>query len=211
MTPPGERPREPRKGDRFNFLKNPFGSRTTSHLTLAGGLGTSSQAAHDVAISSSPAENTARSEIQSNQDNIDAGTGGSLRQDLSRRAIRFPWSGPKRSQGEGEGEGEAQRTTAHVKNPIQDHGAMVVEGDPSDLSSATQSNIAAAATSHADNDPQESAAQVEHQPAERASEIYKEIKITLQKVVGVFPGPPFEERRCSTVVHLRYGRCKYFL
>ncbi|KAJ2936095.1 hypothetical protein H1R20_g1002, partial [Candolleomyces eurysporus] len=89
----------------------------------------------------------------------------------------FPPSGRlARSQGEG----EAQTPTAHVENPIQDHGAAVVEGDLSDLSSPTQSNIPAAA------EPQEGTAHVEHQPARLAAKIYEGVKTTLQKVVQAY-------------------------
>ncbi|KAJ2930709.1 hypothetical protein H1R20_g6381, partial [Candolleomyces eurysporus] len=82
-------------------------------------------------------------------------------------------------------EGESQGTTGHVENPKQDHGAAVVEGDPLDLLSPTQSNIPATGASHAENEPQEITAHVEHQPAGLANKIYDGVKATLRKVVDV--------------------------
>ncbi|RXW13412.1 hypothetical protein EST38_g12441, partial [Candolleomyces aberdarensis] len=230
MDPSGDQRNKPRKRDQFkNFFKDGFGSRTplpsiprtTTQSTVAGGSGTASQAAHDVAVPTLPAENTTRSAIQSDQDNINTAIGSQPRQDLSRQAIQstlseaipslpaqneentfipsisifdhdgasqvsspFPPSGRLTSY---QGEGEAQGTTAHVESPIQDHGAAVVEGD---LPSPTQSNISATATFQAVNEPQESTADVEHQPTGFAGKIYEGVKTTLRKVVkisDVFP------------------------
>ncbi|KAJ2929057.1 hypothetical protein H1R20_g8037, partial [Candolleomyces eurysporus] len=117
MNPTGGQRGKPRKRDRIKkLLKDPFSSRTasaspsrtTSHPTVTGDSGTLSQAAHDVAVSTPPAENATRSEIQSDQDNINAA-----------------------------------------------------------------------------NEPQESAAHVEHQPAEFAGKVYKGVKTVLQSIVKV--------------------------
>ncbi|KAJ2929070.1 hypothetical protein H1R20_g8021, partial [Candolleomyces eurysporus] len=103
MDPPAEQRSKPRKRDRIKrFFKDPLGSRTpssslsrtTAHSTVAGGPGTSSQAVQDVAISSPLAENTTRSEIQSNRDNVDTTIGGHLRQDLPSQAIQSTSSEP---------------------------------------------------------------------------------------------------------------------
>ncbi|KAJ2926092.1 hypothetical protein H1R20_g11007, partial [Candolleomyces eurysporus] len=267
MDPSGEQRREPRKRDRIkNFLMDPFGCRTPSpspsRTTVAGGSGTSSQAARDVAIPSSQAKNTNRSEIQIHQDNTETAIGSQPRQDLSGQAIQstsseamkslpdknedntfkpptftvdhkggsqvsnpFPLSGSASS----EKEGETQGTAAHFENPIQDHGAAVVEGDPSDPSSQTQSNIPGG-TSHAVNDPQESTSHVEPQPAGLVGKIYEGVKTTLRKVVevsDVFPplksvaagllvicdtvdvSPSFNETRSSVPIHEQaYGENK---
>ncbi|KAJ2929123.1 hypothetical protein H1R20_g7968, partial [Candolleomyces eurysporus] len=92
----------------------------------------------------------------------------------------FPLSGRlERSQGEA----VVQGITAHVENPVQDHGAAVAEGGPSDLSPPNQSNVPATAA----NKPQESTAHAKdkHEPAGLAGKIYKGIKTTLRKVVEV--------------------------
>ncbi|KAJ2923255.1 hypothetical protein H1R20_g13836, partial [Candolleomyces eurysporus] len=224
MNPTGEQRGKPLKRDRIKkFLKDPFSSRTpspstsrtTSHPTVTGGSSTPSQAAHNVAVPTLPAENATRSEIQSDQDNINTAIGSQPCQDLSRQPIQstsseaipslpaenkentfipsipvfdhdgasqvpnsFPLSGRlERSRGQG----ELQGTTAHVENPIQDHGAPVFEGNPSDLSPSKESNVPATAA----NEPQESAAHVEHQPAEFAGKVYKGVKTVLQSIVKV--------------------------
>ncbi|RXW16871.1 hypothetical protein EST38_g8985 [Candolleomyces aberdarensis] len=101
MDPPGEQHSKPRKRNRIKkFLKNPFGRHTpspspshkSSHSTVAGGPGTSSQGVHDVAISSPPVENTTRSEIQSNQDNNDTAISGRLREGLPSQDIQSTFS-----------------------------------------------------------------------------------------------------------------------
>ncbi|RXW12375.1 hypothetical protein EST38_g13481 [Candolleomyces aberdarensis] len=79
------------------------------------------------------------------------------------------------------GEGEAQGITAHVDNPIQDHGAAAVEGDFSDLWSPTQSNVPATEISPAENNTQDNNAHVERQPAGLASKIYEGVKTTLRR------------------------------
>ncbi|KAJ2927667.1 hypothetical protein H1R20_g9431, partial [Candolleomyces eurysporus] len=201
MVPPGEQRGKPRKRDRIkNFLKDPFGSRTgspsqsrnTSHLTAAGGTGTSSRPAHDVAVPTPPAENATASEIQSDQDNIDTAIAQNEENTFifststpdhngpSQVSSPFPPSErltrPRR-------EGEVQGTTTYVGSPIHDHGAAVVEGNPSDLSSPAQSKVPATAA----NELQESTAHVEHehQSVELAGKIYEGVKITLRKVVEV--------------------------
>ncbi|RXW14217.1 hypothetical protein EST38_g11638 [Candolleomyces aberdarensis] len=83
------------------------------------------------------------------------------------------------------GEEEAQGITAHVDNLIQAHGATVVEGGLSDLSSPTESNVPATEISLPENDAQDNNAQVERQPAGLASKIYEGVKTTLRKVVEV--------------------------
>ncbi|RXW14017.1 hypothetical protein EST38_g11837, partial [Candolleomyces aberdarensis] len=209
-----------RKRDRIkNFLKDSFGSRTpspspsrtASHPTDAGGPGTSSQAAHDIAVPTPPAKNTTRSGIQSYQDNINPAIGGQPRQDLSSQAIQstsseaipaqneentlipftppFDHNGASQVSGSFPPSGRLAKSRvegeAHGVETIQDHGASVVGGDPSYLSSPTQSNIPATAISHAANEPQEITTPVEHQPAGLAGKIYEGIKTTLRKVVEV--------------------------
>ncbi|RXW19280.1 hypothetical protein EST38_g6577 [Candolleomyces aberdarensis] len=221
MDPPGEQRSEPRKRDRImTFLKDPFGcctpsplpSRTTSRPTVAGGQVIGPQAAHDVASPSLPAENTTRSEIQSNQDNIDTATGGQLRQDISSQAIQpaipslpaqnestfipsnsaFDHNGasqlsnPLSSSGRLASSGrdkEPQTTTGHVYHSSQALGTAVFEGDPSHL--LVQSNNPAAATSHEADEPQEGPAHGEHQPAGLGSKIYEGVKTTLRRIVDV--------------------------
>ncbi|KAJ2928991.1 hypothetical protein H1R20_g8097, partial [Candolleomyces eurysporus] len=207
MNPPGEQRGKPRKRDRIKtFLKDPFSSRTaspspshtTSHPTVAGGSGLTSQAAHDVAVLTPAAENTNHSEIQRDQDiiNITTEVIPSLparnAEDMfipstpifnnhdgaSQVSSSFPLSGRL---AKSRGEGEVQGAATHLENPIQDHGAAVVEDDPWDLSSPNQSNVPATAA----NESQESAAHVEHQPAGLAGKVYEGVKITLRKVVQV--------------------------
>ncbi|KAJ2927396.1 hypothetical protein H1R20_g9698, partial [Candolleomyces eurysporus] len=237
MDPPGAQRGKPRKRDRIKrFFKDPFGSRTgsssssrtTSHPTV-GGPGTSAQAGHDVAVPTPPAENATRSEIQSNQDNINRAAGGQPPQELSSQAIQstspevipaqnevdtfiptsghngasqvsspFPPSGPLAMSRE---EAEAQGGTAHVENPVQDHGAAVAEGNPVALSSGTESNIPATATSPAANEAQESAAHVEHQSARVAGKIYEGVKTTLRKIVQVSDAfPPLKSVAAGLLV-----------
>ena len=214
MDPPGEQRSKPRKRDRIkNFFKDPLGSRTalpshsrsTSHPTVAGGTGTSSRAAHDVAVPTPPAENTTGSEIQSNQDNINTAIDSQPRQDLSGQAIQSASSEVIPAQNEGNtflpststsGHNSASRVSspfppsgplaiprgeAQGGAPIQDHGVAVVEGDPWDLLPPAQSNVPATVA----NEAQESTAHVEHQPAGLAGKIYEGVKTTLRKVVEV--------------------------
>ncbi|RXW12249.1 hypothetical protein EST38_g13605 [Candolleomyces aberdarensis] len=199
MAPPEEQHSKPRKRDQIKkFLKDPFGSRanspslsrTTSHVTVARGSGNSSHAAHDVAIPTPPAENTARCEIQSNQDNIDTARALNVENTFTPSSSTFDHDGgspvsnpfPLGTRTSSQGEGETQRTTTHVENPVQDHSEAVVEGGSSDLSPRTQSNIPAGATSQAADEPQEEST-VEHQPAGLAGKIYEGVKTTLRKVV----------------------------
>ncbi|RXW21208.1 hypothetical protein EST38_g4650 [Candolleomyces aberdarensis] len=195
MNPPGEQRAKPRKRDRIKkFLKDPLGSRTaspshsrnTSHPTVAGGTGTSSQAAHDVVVPTPPVENATRSEIQSDQNNINTAIevipaqneGNTFLPSTSTSGHnRAPWlSSPFPPSGllaMPRGEGEVQGGAAHAEGLIQNDGAAVTEGDPSGLSPPTQSNVPATATSHASNKPRESTAHVEHQPAGLAGKIYE--------------------------------------
>ncbi|KAJ2926045.1 hypothetical protein H1R20_g11047, partial [Candolleomyces eurysporus] len=220
MDPQGEQRTKPRKRDRIKkFLKDPFSSRTaspspsraTSHPTVTGSSGTTSQATHDVAVPTPPVENTTHREIQTDQ-NINTAIGSQPRQDLSGQAIQSAPSEVIPAQNEentfipststsnhnvsqisspfppsgplamSQREGEIQGGGAH-EDLIQDDGAAVVEGDHSDLSLPAQSNVPATAA----NEPQESTAHVEHehQPAGLAGKIYEGVKITLRKVVQV--------------------------
>ncbi|KAJ2934559.1 hypothetical protein H1R20_g2545, partial [Candolleomyces eurysporus] len=209
----GEQRSKSRKRDRIkDFLKDPFGSRTgspspsrtTSHPAV--GPGTSSQVDHDVAVPTPPAENATRSEIQSDQDNINIAIEVIPAQNEENAFIPsisisdhdgalqvsspFPPSGHLSSP---QGEGEAQETTTHVENPIR--------GDPSDLLSPARSNILAIATSHAANEPQKSTAPVEHQPAGLAGKIYEGVKTTLRKVVQVSDAfPPLKSVAAGLLV-----------
>ncbi|RXW16491.1 hypothetical protein EST38_g9366 [Candolleomyces aberdarensis] len=217
MDSAGEQHSKSRKRDRIkNFLKDPFGSRTgspspsriTSHPAV-GGPGTSSQADHNVAVPTPPAENATRSEIRSDQDNINTSIeviparneenpfvpsiSISDHDGASQVSSPFPPSGRLARR---QGEGEAQEITTQVENPIQDDGAVVAEGDPS-----ARSNIPATATSHAANEPQEITAAVEHQPAGLAGKIYEGVKTTLRKVVQVSDAfPPLKSVAAGLLV-----------
>ncbi|RXW21205.1 hypothetical protein EST38_g4653 [Candolleomyces aberdarensis] len=88
MDSSGGQRNKPRKRDRVKkFFKDRLGSgtpspslsRTSTHSTVAGGSGTTSQAAHDIAVPTPPAENTIRSEIQSDQNNINTAIGSQPR------------------------------------------------------------------------------------------------------------------------------------
>ncbi|KAJ2924132.1 hypothetical protein H1R20_g12960, partial [Candolleomyces eurysporus] len=99
------------------------------------------------------------------------------------------------------GEGEVQGTITDIENPIRDHGVAVVEGNPSDLSSPTQLNIPANATSHAANEPQEITAHVERPPAGLAGKIYEGVKTTLRKIVQVSDAfPPLKSVAAGLLV-----------
>ncbi|RXW13411.1 hypothetical protein EST38_g12443 [Candolleomyces aberdarensis] len=207
MDPQGEQRSKPRKRDRIKkFYKDPFSSRTgsssssrtTSHPTVAGGPGTSFQTRHDVTAPTPLAENIPHSEIQSDQDNINTATEIIPAQNEENTFIPFtstsgqngawqvsspiPPSGPLEMS---RGEGEVHGTTAGFENPIQDHGAAIVEGNPPDLSSPAQANIPATVASHTANEPQEGTAPVALQPARATGKIYKGVKTTLQKIVQV--------------------------
>ncbi|KAJ2923747.1 hypothetical protein H1R20_g13347, partial [Candolleomyces eurysporus] len=231
MDPPRE-PGKPRKRDRIKMFFSRPPSRTPR--TFAGGLGTSSQVAYDAAILTPPAENTTRSEIQSNQGGIDTAIGCQPRQDLTSQSTSseaMP-SLPARN----EGITVIPSTSAfdhdvasRVSKPSPPRGRLArLRGErkpqittahvdhPSQALGTTfveadpsdlpiQSNRPAAATSHGANEPQDGPAHVDHQPAGLGSKIYEGVKTTLRRIVDVSDVfPPIEEYGCRAVGHLQY-------